>query len=104
LNWQIDESHLPNLVACAARSPERELTFRALIDGWRVSGPIRTEWAEVLRNLALDAYCWEMPPITARNLDDPFRDRSATPDDESLDECGALNSRVANQAAGWALA
>jgi hypothetical protein len=48
------------------------LTFRDSIARWRDDTAFRAAWADVLRGVAFDAYCWECPPIRRSDLDLPF--------------------------------
>ena len=43
----------------------RPLPFRNVVVGWKENSAFRERWLESLRALALDAYAWECPPVTA---------------------------------------
>jgi len=71
--WQLQQSPIETgfrwrLVGDAGQA----IPFANVLRGWSSSGPMRERWLGWLRALALDAYVWECPPVTAASLSRPF--------------------------------
>jgi hypothetical protein len=50
----------------------RPLSFADTVRGWHVDVSFRTSWCGWLRDLDLDAYAWECPPVTDATSSRPF--------------------------------
>jgi hypothetical protein len=48
------------------------LTFRDAIARWSDDASFRAAWANALRQVPFDAYCWECPPLRSADLHRPF--------------------------------
>src|SRR5262245_23055975 len=48
------------------------LTFGSVVVAWKRDPAFREFWRASLRTIALDAYAWECPPVTAKTVTGAF--------------------------------
>lgn len=72
--WQVRISKLDSETECwyLLADTGEELSFSQVFLQWRIDERFRTFWSAILREVAFDAYCWECPPVTSRNVERPF--------------------------------
>ena len=74
--WQWRSGHEHGAVALIKASLARDgrpVSVGEVLAGWRDDHDFRAAWAQWLADIPFKAYCWEMPPLDAARLADPFQ-------------------------------
>ena len=59
-------------IAAGLQRQGRPANFGEVLGGWRDDREFRKAWCRWLRDVPIDAYCWELPPLTQSTLSRPF--------------------------------
>jgi hypothetical protein len=70
LDWHLTAS--ASHIGCTLTTGGAPLSFRDVLDGWRLGGAFTDRWAELLADVPLEAYAWEVPPLSTEGVDRPF--------------------------------
>jgi hypothetical protein len=72
--WRIRKLKLDSETECwhLLAAAGEELSFRQILQQWRIDESFRAFWSASLREVSFDTYCWECPPFTCQNLSRAF--------------------------------
>src|SRR3569833_2206601 len=59
-------------IAATLQRQGRSASFGEVLCGWRDDREFREAWCGWLADVPIDAYCWELPPLTQSALSRPF--------------------------------
>lgn len=70
--WQAESLPGGSVITAALTLDDRRANVDEVLAGWRQDRGFRQDWSRWLADIPLSSYCWEMPPLTADRLAQPF--------------------------------